>query len=232
MTAALITATSLGLACSDFEVVRTMATFGYATAQAQLAQMYLDGEGVDPDTGEAIRWFREAGESGRLVAQFSVAVLLLEPGPHHDPVEGLRWLRRAADGGYPDAHARIGEMYFTGRGVERDRVEAMRWMQGAAEAGDLESQNNLAVLHLLTYEDLDDPALGKPHLEQALRWLQSAAAIGFAPAQKNLGALYLDGSVVPADRERAISWLRRAAAQENAEAIAILEQLGREGAVE
>lgn len=46
--------------------------------------------------------------------------------------EALRWLRRAAEAGYPMAQVELGEMYYAGHGVERNLEEATSWMRKAA----------------------------------------------------------------------------------------------------
>lgn len=48
--------------------------------------------------------------------------------------QALRWLRKAAEAGFPVAQTELGEMYYGGRGVERNLDEARRWLELAAAA--------------------------------------------------------------------------------------------------
>jgi TPR repeat protein len=47
----------------------------------------------------------------------------------------IRWTRRAALQGYPDAEFSLGLAYAEGRGVERDPQQALGWLQRAARRG-------------------------------------------------------------------------------------------------
>ena len=58
-----------------------------------------------------------------------------------------------------------------------------------------------------------------------------AAAQGLAPAQFELGACYERGFGVAADRAAAISWYRKAAAQVEKQAVAVLARLAAPAAV-
>jgi TPR repeat protein len=48
---------------------------GYVRAQVRLGLMYYNGDGVEQDYAEAVRWFRAAAEQGRASAQFSLGLM-------------------------------------------------------------------------------------------------------------------------------------------------------------
>lgn len=48
--------------------------------------------------------------------------------------KALRWLRTAAENGFPVAQAELGEMYYTGHGVDRDLRQANYWLEQASAA--------------------------------------------------------------------------------------------------
>ncbi|WP_081897332.1 caspase family protein [Massilia sp. BSC265] len=61
---------------------------------------------------------------------------------------GWRWLRRAAQAGFPVAQAEIGEMYYRAHGTARDVRESRRWLEQAAIANYPRARLDLAQLAL------------------------------------------------------------------------------------
>jgi TPR repeat protein len=49
--------------------------------------------------------------------------------------EAVKWFRRAADQGDPDAQYNLGLMYEKGRGVSQDDAEALEWYRRAEDQG-------------------------------------------------------------------------------------------------
>ncbi|MEI8133425.1 MAG: hypothetical protein WCG34_13415, partial [Leptolinea sp.] len=47
-------------------------------------------------------------------------------------VKAIKWLRQAAEDGFPVAQVVLGEMYYQAQGVERDLAESRRWLEKAA----------------------------------------------------------------------------------------------------
>ncbi len=115
-------------------------------------------------------------------------------------------LKQQAAQGNAVAQARLGDMYFDGRGAPQDYAEAARWWRMAAERGYATAQNNLAYLYA--------HGQGVPRNEaEAAKWCRMAANQGHATAQINLGVMYLAGKGVQKDYTRAHMWFNLAAAQ-------------------
>src|SRR5437870_3531600 len=118
-----------------FEQYRAAAVRGHASAQAYLGYCYREGIGVARDDVEAVKWFRKAAEQGHEVAQYNLGMYYSdnEDVPKHpDPVdaimtwglstlgipggdgadknsaEAVRWFRKAAEQGNPDAQNKLG----------------------------------------------------------------------------------------------------------------------------
>lgn len=121
-------------------------------------------------------------------------------------------LRAAAVGGDAYAQLNLGAAYDNGLGVTPDPALALYWYRAAAGQGVAEAQFNLG--HLLV-------SLGET--AEGARWLGEAAQQGITDAQYLLGVMYAEGTGLPVDVVKALGWLRRAAAQEHAEAQAYLE---------
>jgi TPR repeat protein len=63
-----------------------------------------------------------------------------------DPEEALKWYRKAAEQGVPEAQIALGDFYAAGRVVAIDRDEARRWFEKAAGQGHEGAQPRLAAL--------------------------------------------------------------------------------------
>eukprot|EP00729_Bicosta_minor_P032700 gene32700-biopygen10627 len=181
-------------------------------AQYNLGTVYRDGEGVEQDHVEAVKWFRKAAEAGDAAAQFNLGVMYRDgEGVEQDHVEAVKWYRKAAEAADADAQCNLGNMYENGEGVAQDHVEAAKWYRKAAEAGDADAQCNLGNM----YENGEGVA--QDHVEAAT-WYRKSAEAGFAMAQYSLGIAYRDGEGVEQDHVEAFKWFRKAADAGDADA--------------
>src|ERR1700739_1367119 len=69
-----------------------------------------------------------------------------------DEQEALKWFRKAAEQGNPDAEAELGVRYQDGEGIEQNYVQAAYWFRKAAEhvpnlGGAGQGRNNLGNLY-------------------------------------------------------------------------------------
>jgi TPR repeat protein len=65
---------------------------GEARAQFSLALLYLRGQGVAQDTGEAMRWLRKAANRGDGEARLVLGDLYMKGPPPRDYVKSYMWL--------------------------------------------------------------------------------------------------------------------------------------------
>ena len=107
------------------------------------------------DENEVDRCMWRAAENGVSGVQFWFGVAFEE----HlwfgvtDEQEALKWFKRAAEGGDPDAEVELGDHYQDGDGVEQDYALAAEWYRKAAEhvpnlGGAGQGRNNLGMLYL------------------------------------------------------------------------------------
>jgi TPR repeat protein len=127
-----------------------------------------------------------------------------------DFAAAIRWFKRAADQGFPNAQHNMGLLYERGDGVSRDSREALRWYRKAAAHGFVPSQLAVGTLY-------ESGRAGMPvdHVE-AMRWFLRAAARGDPTAQAVVGWHYVIGVGVPKDYAEAMRWSVRAANQGSA----------------
>ncbi|WP_455222682.1 tetratricopeptide repeat protein [Kaarinaea lacus] len=123
----------------------------------------------------------------------------------------FRWFWRAADQGYAEAQANLGDMYLYGKGINPNYVEALKWYNKAAAKNNAKAQYALYFMYINGFGVRRDK-------QQAIEWLKRSAEGGYPAAQTKLGLMYRAGINLPRVPEQAAQWLRRAAEQGDAEA--------------
>ena len=88
-------------------------------------------------------------------------------GVPEDHAEAIKWYRKAADQGVPQAEYNLGLMYARGQAVAKDNVEALKWLRKAAEHGCAEAQRLLGAMYYL------GQGVAKDDVEAA-KWLNKA----------------------------------------------------------
>ncbi len=147
------------------------------------------------DEERALGLYREAAEKGvrNACARYGLA-LLKGWGCEANPVEGERWLRRAALAGDGEAAALVGDLQaHPTDGSAPNETDALGWYQLAADAGHVRSMRVLGLAHRA--------GRGTPPSEaEAAVWLERAAAHGDAEAAADLARL---GSATGNDTDQA-----------------------------
>mgnify|MGYP000515994459 CR=1 FL=1 len=76
--------------------------FGDADAQYNLARIYMDGDGVEPDPGRAVRWLSLAARKNHVAAQATLGeVLVYGNGVRPLPEKGYMWIVVARENATP-----------------------------------------------------------------------------------------------------------------------------------
>jgi cell division septation protein DedD len=122
---------------------RPLAVRGDADAEFNLGQAYRLGRGVPLDLSAAESWFQRAANSGHLDAEATLGLLLFQNG---EKVDGIKWLRRAADQNEPRAQLVYGTALYNGDGVAQDRLLGYAYVSRAAGQGLAPAQETLAQL--------------------------------------------------------------------------------------
>ena len=108
--------------------------FGDATAQYDMARMYLDGTGVTKDPRQAARWLYLAADKGHIESQALLGQMLFNgyDGVAAQHAKGLMWLSLAKDGVTDKARdAWILDLYgrAMGAATESDRQVASLYLE-------------------------------------------------------------------------------------------------------
>jgi TPR repeat protein len=223
--AALLKLQKLGTAATEADLFR-------------LGECYEKGIGTLPNPARAVHWYEEAAERGYLPAMERLGEIYLS-GREIPPVPGgggaarakrvsvkrdhgkaFRWNSRAAEGGMPEAQARLGSQYATGLGATADRELAERWFRASAEKDSAAGQFGLGALYSAAYSGISAE-------QEAVRWFEKSAEKGNTAAQMCLAMALLDGRGTPPDAPRGLKLMTKAAEGGQIEAMFRLGQLYR-----
>ena len=127
-------------------------------------------------------------------------------GVSRDVPEAMKWLQVAANHGEPEAESALGRHFADGYGIKADQGVAVHWATNGARHGSATAAFWLA----LHDEMLMD---GRSHPDEVAGWLQRASELGYPRAAQRLARLYGEGKYLPASREAADKWAKRAQEQ-------------------
>ena len=130
-----------GDAAGALRAWKPLAEAGDARAQAALGSLYIRGEGIAADYGEALKWTRRAALQGDVTGQFNMGTLYAGGlGVARDYAAAARWFARAAAQDDAASRFNLGVLHARGLGVERDDEEALFLLSTATIiAGDPEA---------------------------------------------------------------------------------------------
>ena len=146
------------------EILRKAAKLGGSYAQYLLGYCYFNGQGVEEDEEEAMKWWRVAAENGDDQAMFELAECLYDEDEHE---EAFDWFVKAKDAGNEDAWYYLGWYYFTGEGPVYDEQKAEECFSKVIGEDQADFQRQIGELMYLS-----------KRRDKALYWLKLAAAHG------------------------------------------------------
>ena len=122
----------------------------------------------------------------------------LTPSPSFRQSEGeVKWDKQ------PESELDLGKAYYYGRGTKKNFKKARKHLQKAADAGEREAQLILALMQVQGQGIAENPQAGFEAVQKL--------APDYPLAQYALARLYADGLGTPANAEKALKWLTRAA---------------------
>lgn len=187
---------------------------------------------------EAFGWYMKAAEHGFADAQYEVARFYLlgeKDVVDCNDEEKFKWYWEAASQGHVESMRKVADSFYYGSGVDEDDERAKIWYARAAKAGDDVSFKMLRDHWKLDDEELqkfygaiEELPIGiKPNADDtkraALLELERRAKVGDADAQFKLGDAFVYGtSGVVTNEHHGVMWLKKSAAQGNADAEKLL----------
>ena len=130
---------------AEFARYMELAKKGDATAMFNLGNCYKNGEGVEKNYEEAVKWYKKAAEKGNATAMCNLGNCYYNGnGVEKNDEEAVKWYKKAAEEGNARAMNNLGNCYENGEGVEKNDEEAVKWFTRAAELGHIGAVKNLA----------------------------------------------------------------------------------------
>ena len=122
---------------SVIDHLRRSAEAGDASSQVALGWRYREGDGVEADDREAVRWYRRAAEQGDPGGLDSLGWMYEQGrGVRQDDRRAITFYRRSARQKHRQAMWNMGRLIERGRGVSKaDPVEGLAWIEIAARGG-------------------------------------------------------------------------------------------------
>jgi TPR repeat protein len=211
-----------------FPLLTRAARAGIAEAEYRVGRCYLEGSGVPPSRIEGVRWHERAANQGYVEAQAQLATLAIHglaavtdpqagnaaglfatnQAVQADFETGIKWARKAADGGSSDGQAVLGYILTSGPEALRNLDEAKQWYERSANAGCPQGALGYALSLAAAATDQERQAV-------VADYLRRAADAGLPTALYLLGIMTERGLGLPADRAAAIQLFRLAAEKGN-----------------
>lgn len=112
-------------------------------AFVELAELLLEGKGVEKDAERAVKLLTKAADAGEEKAQFMMGTMYMNPADmgvgsiQQDVGKGVEWIKKSADLGFGMAEWMLAGLYVQGIGVEKDLAKAKECYELALEHGGL-----------------------------------------------------------------------------------------------
>ena len=166
-----------------------------------MGELFRNGEGVDKNFKEALRYFQRAANEGYAEAMNSIALIYDQGGygVAQDEQVAFQWFKKSAEAGYPNGMSNLSLCYLWGSGVHKKLSLAEHWMKKAAEAGAYYGM--LQYANWLASEDKRDRRL--------VAMYEQVANAGYGEAAYKLAMIYLNGWGVAQSNNNYEYWLHK-----------------------
>lgn len=112
----------------EFDKLMKLAELGDSNAQARIAWMYRNGEGVERNDQLAFQWMKKSAEKGDSTAQDNLGVFFRDGiGTEIDAAQAASWFKKSALQGNPQGQGNLGQAYIIGDGIEKNYFLAYVW---------------------------------------------------------------------------------------------------------
>lgn len=193
---------------AEFVRADIFAHLGIAKSQAELGNLYMNGEGVSKNELEGSIWYTKAATQGNASAENNLGEAYYSgQGVGKDESKAVELWKTAAGHGNASAQFHLGMAYSDGAGgLKKSKSEALTWWEKGSAQENADCTSALALAYLNGQGIEMNVTLG-------LNLLKKAADLGDAVAQYNLGQMYHDGKDMKQDYSEALKWFQKAAVQ-------------------
>jgi len=196
-----------------FKYALESAKQGYTEAETSVGDMYAKGEGIKPDTVQAMYWYQKAAEQGGDPYGQGKLGFIYYYGRTGIPVDykkALFWFTKSASQNNVVGLRGLASAYEYGKGVKQDRKKALQLL---VEEQKIEVSkkiiNGTKLFIAILAQDLGNEYFQKKDYKAALGFFQKAAENGNKNGYHNLAHMYRNGFGVKKDIWQAIDFYER-----------------------
>ncbi|MBP7948406.1 MAG: sel1 repeat family protein [Verrucomicrobiales bacterium] len=194
-------------------LIEEAATAGYGKARITMAQIYMEGTGVEKNLEQASRWLQRAEASDPEEAHY---LLGLVSEASNDQPGAVANLTKAAEKNYLPAILQLGAKFMNAQATSAEaaaagREEARKWFTKAMEAGAPVAKVNLGLIEETQGAAEKDKTKQAEFYKKALQFYQQAAASKVPDAYNKLGYFYENGLGVEKSADKAYSYYKQGA---------------------
>ena len=171
---------------------------GNADALFYMAELYREGNGVEENPEEALKFYKMAAENGSSDAQLYLAESYRfgRDGFEKNFSEAIKWYKLAAENDNHDAMSALGFIYYDGDDVEQDYNEAYYWFK----------KDGFRELPYFVYAEMC--FFVDKDYANALNLYRAALQQGVEEASYKIGEMYYYGLGVEQDYTKALEFLK------------------------
>lgn len=184
------------------------------------AYMFYGGENANLD--RAFRYFNILADRGNGEGAYRQGECYeYGYGVEADAKKAFDSYLKGAQSGNADAQNAAGMCYYEGVGISTDLREALRWFRDSARQNQITACSNLGYIYSNRDEVLD--------LDEARKFYLKAAKLGDSSAKFELYKLMLEDDPASENSKEAVEWLKKAAEDNDIDAVNVLGVLYYEG---
>lgn len=194
-----------------FASYKLSAEKGNAYSMTQLGMMYKNGQGVEKNNEEAIKWLEKAK-----VKKYGKACYYL--GKYYEEIEdfknAIENYQIAENFNYKDAYLSLGKLYEEGKGCDKEYFKAESEYKTALNKGVSEAKKHLAYLSIKIGDHFSSKRNNEKALEyykQAIKYFKELADKNDKEALFELGRIYEYGKGVKKSKATAENYYSKSA---------------------
>ncbi|RHZ59067.1 hypothetical protein Glove_365g218 [Diversispora epigaea] len=171
-----------------------------------LAEMYLEGVGVEKDAKKAFQIFSKLANRGSFISALTeVADCYVDGlGVKKNQEKAFELYLKSAEKGIPIGQSNVGWCYINGIGTPKNTAKGFVWNMKSALAG------NIDAIHDVGHCYSNGISVDKNY-QTGFRWCLKAAEKGVLGVQCYLGNCYEKGHGIDVDQVKAFEWYKKAA---------------------
>jgi TPR repeat protein len=201
------------------------------------------------DNAKAHFWAKMSAELGDVKGQYLYGLdFLFGTGTEVDQIEGLKWIKKSAEGGFKVAMMWLARLYLNGEFVQQNDKQALYWFQEAAKYGEGDAYYYIAIANcyggngieqnmeeakkwcregIIQYDNIDccwllsEIMYNEQTNPERLYVLEKAAERDYKSAQAEMAKLHVFNSIPNADFQWGVETLKRLSSDGDPRAMAI-----------